>query len=163
MHPLSTPLPPPDAWPAIADELARRIEPATAVRDRHGMSTAALRTLLAQPTFRAMMREAALRWNGASNVTERLQQKGLHLLEANLPVLHDIMQDDRAAAAARVAAFKEVRGLTGVGRPDQDAMDANKKPAFVLQIVLGSGAKEPLTIEASTDVGEVTDADDGEA
>jgi hypothetical protein len=157
MHPLSTPLPPPDAWPSIADELARRIEPAGAVRDRHGMTNAAMRTLLAQPTFRAMMREAALRWNGASNVTERLQQKGLHLLEANLPVLHDIMQDDRAAAAARVAAFKEVRGLTGVGRPDQDAMDANKRPAFVLNIVLPGGGKPPLTIEAAGEVADVAD------
>jgi hypothetical protein len=127
------------------------------------MTNATIRTLLAQPTFRAMMRDAALRWNGAANVAERLQQKGMHLLEANLPVLHDIMQDDRAAAAARVAAFKEVRGLTGVGRPDQDAMDANKRPAFILNIVLPGGGRPPLTIEAAQDVGEATDADDGEA
>lgn len=126
---------------ALAADLAANLYEPETVFTNHGMSLAAGQELLAQPWFKAMVEQARRDWDALDNVKDRIRTKAQIALEDSIPTVYGIIADKNTPGAARVAAFKELKEVAGMG-----AKELEGGQAFIpIQIFL-DGRDRPATI-----------------
>jgi hypothetical protein len=129
---------------ALAADLAAGIYDHATIFTNHGMSPEAGAELLLQPWFASMVEQARRDWESIDNVRDRIRIKAQITLEEALPTLYTLITDKSNPAAARVAAFKEVKEVAGMS-----AKENEMPPGFIpVQIFLGEG-QPPITIGPS--------------
>jgi hypothetical protein len=129
---------------ALAADLAAEIYDRDTIFVNHGLSPVAGEELLKAPWFSAMVEQARRDWGALDNVRDRIRIKAQITLEEALPTVYALINDKTAPAAARVAAFKEVKEVAGMSAKENEAA-----PGFIpVQIFLGEG-RPPITIGPS--------------
>jgi hypothetical protein len=100
---------------SLAEELAAGLRPKGDVWRSYGIVTAEdARALLELPVFDAMVREAHARWNGRSNVRERIKSKTLIGIEQYLPEMFDEANNVVRPLHHRVQMWKWLGALAGL-------------------------------------------------
>jgi hypothetical protein len=146
---------------ALIVELASQIEPVPVVLARYNVSTASYQRLLADPTFRQAVVAASSEFASLANVAVRIKVKSQLMVEMGMAEIWDIIRNPAMGAAARVAAFGQLKSLTGLEKPEA-APPAQK---FKLTINLGqdpTGAANAHLIGASASVTLADDEAEGE-
>jgi hypothetical protein len=127
---------------ALAADLAAEIYPQDVTFVNHGLSIEQGMELLQQPWFAAMVEQARRDWASVDNVRDRIRIKAQITLEESLPTLYTLITDRNNPAAARVAAFKEIKEVAGMS-----AKEIEPAAGFIpVQIYLGKPGDEPITI-----------------
>lgn len=132
--------------PQLCLELAANLEPPLNILQRYGVSNTRFQQLKSSPMFRKMIEEASAKFHSLANTADRVQIKAQLLMELDLPIMHDIVNDDNLQASARVSAFGAIRALSGLEKPKEATPGAH----FELRIIL-PGNPEPITIEGDYD------------
>jgi hypothetical protein len=104
---------------ALALDLASEVWPESTVFQNHGVDPIYGAALLQQAWFRKMVDEAKREWSSISSAKERIKLKSQIAVEQALGDLYAIVTDKTTPAAARVAAFKELKDVAGVAINEQ--------------------------------------------
>lgn len=131
---------------ALAADLAADLYEREIIFTNHGMSLAQGLELLGQPWFKAMVEQARRDWDALDNTKDRIKTKAQIALEDSIPTVYGIITDKNTPGAARVAAFKEMKEIAGMGARE----GAEGGAVFVpIQIFLDGRDKPPVRIVAS--------------
>ena len=131
---------------ALAADLASGLQTASEVFDRHGISETEARSMLRDPSFMQMVKQFAAEWSHVKNTKSRLRLKAqLALEESMLSIFKVVTGND--PAAARVAAFKELKQLAGMDEVDEVKSAGTGLPSVV--IYLGGDKDETIDITPS--------------
>lgn len=103
-----------DFSPLLAVDLASEIWGQTEVFRRHGLTEAEGEQLLGSTWFQEMLREARAEWTSLRGSKQRVKLKGQIALEEAIPLIYELITDSAIPATARVAAFKELKDVSGV-------------------------------------------------
>ncbi len=125
----------------LAFDLAAELHEPQDVFAKHGMSIQEGVDLLNQPWFQNMVRQAKQDWNTITNAKERIKAKASLALEESIVTMYGMIEDKNIPAAARVAAFKELKDVSGVAPRDQEGAINNIVP---IRIFLGG--VDPVSI-----------------
>lgn len=126
---------------ALAADLAADLYEREVVFKNHGMSMAQGLELLAQPWFKAMVDQAKRDWDALDNVKDRIKTKAQIALEDSIPTVYGIIADKTTPGAARVAAFKEMKEIAGMGAKESEGQGQVFVP---IQIFLDGREAPPL-------------------
>jgi len=146
---------------SLAADLAADLYDQETVFRNHGLSLEAGKALLAQPWFEAMVAQARRDWGALDNVRDRIRTKAQIALEDSIPTVYGLIHDKTTPGAARVAAFKEMKEIAGMGAKEE----GSGGPAFIpIQIFLDGSASAPVTIRPQRDYpgGNAEDAELGD-
>lgn len=110
---------------ALALDLAADIWPEADVFANHGLDPVYGSALLQQDWFSQMVEEARREWSSITNAKQRIRLKSQIAVESSIEELFSIVHDAKTPAAARVAAFKELKDLSGAAVPDATLGGAN--------------------------------------
>lgn len=135
---------------ALAADLAAELYDQETVFANHGISLAEGEFLLSQPWFKTMVDTAKRDWEGIGNVKDRIRIKAQITLEEALPTIYALIADHNTPGAARVAAFKELKEVAGMGARESDGGGASYVP---IQIFLDGRENPPVTVEAAVPLG----------
>jgi len=122
MLPLPLTISPDSASNTLALELVARLEPASSVLARYGITPEEAERLLATPTFKAQLREAHQFWNSPENREERIRIKAAMMSEDALPEMHMLLHDGEKPMTARVDLFKTINRLAGLDKTAEGAV-----------------------------------------
>lgn len=114
----------------LAYEVALGYHPPEDLAAKLGMSPVALEQTIALPPFKALVADARRQIDEGGDKTRIVARK---LVSELVPVLAQIAATDHFDAKDRIAAFKELRAVAGIG--DQDGQARNGM--FAIQINLG--------------------------
>lgn len=128
-----------DMSAALAVDLASEVWPESQVFANHGVDPIYGAALLQQEWFRKMVDEAKREWSSISNAKQRIKLKTQVAVEQSIGELYTIVTDSNVPAAARVAAFKELKDIAGVAVQDQ-AGPAHNAPTVNIFL---NGSNEP--------------------
>ena len=128
---------------ALAADLAADLYERETVFRNHGLSLEAGLDLLAQPWFKAMVEQARRDWDALDNTKDRIKTKAQIALEDSIPTVYGIIADKNTPGAARVAAFKEMKEIAGMGARELEGTGQLYVP---IQIFLDGREKAPMTI-----------------
>lgn len=128
---------------ALAADLAAEIYPQDVIFNNHGISPEAGEELLSQPWFAAMVAQAKRDWDALDNVKDRIRIKAQITLEEAIPTMYGLISDKNTPGAARVAAFKEMKEIAGMGMKEGAEGGAGFIP---IQIFLDGRDKPPMVI-----------------
>ena len=106
---------------ALALDLAANIWPEADVFKNHNVDPLYGAALLQQDWFRKMVDEARREWSSISNAKQRIRLKSQLAVEHSIEELYAVVTDKQTPAAARVAAFKELKDLSGAAQGDGDS------------------------------------------
>jgi hypothetical protein len=134
----------------LAMELASQLTSPTEVFARHGFSEDDAKLILADPTFRNMIKEAKAEWGAEQNTAERIKLKAQMALEELLLPTFTMAKDPRVPPPARMDASKMFERLSGVSKETEG--NGGGGPKFVLNINVGSDGPKEI-------VGEVIEQD----
>jgi hypothetical protein len=129
---------------ALAADLAAELYDHETVFKNHGLSLEVGQSLLAQPWFRAMVEQARRDWDALDNTKDRIRAKAQIALEESIPTVYGLISDKNTPGAARVAAFKEMKEIAGMGRAEGPEGGAGFIP---IQIFLDGREAAPITIK----------------
>lgn len=127
---------------ALAMELASQLTSPTEVFQRHGITEEDAKILLADPTFRKMVKEAKAEWEADQNVADRIKLKSQMALEELLLPTFALAKDPRVPAPSRTDAVKLFERLSGVGKQAEESGGAG--PKFVLSINIGNSSPKEI-------------------
>lgn len=130
---------------ALAVDLAAGMWPEGEVFERHGIDAVRGASLLQQDWFRKMVDEAKKEWSSINSAKERIKLKAQVAVEQSIADLFAIVVDGKTPAAARVAAFKELKDVAGVSVQDSTGSAANVPS---VNIYLNGNAEPAMTITA---------------
>lgn len=116
-----------DMSAAVAVDLASDVWPENQVFSNHGIDPVYGAALLQQPWFRKMVDEAKREWSSITNAKQRIRLKTQVAVEQSIGDLYTIVTDVNTPAAARVAAFKELKDIAGVAS-QESVGPANNAP-----------------------------------
>lgn len=133
---------------ALALDLAADIWPEAEVFSNHGLDPTYGAALLCQDWFRKMVDEARREWGSISNAKQRIRLKSQLALEHSIEEIYKVVTDKKIPAAARVAAFKELKDLSGVTQGEQAAGDGRNSPT--VNIFLNGSAEPAISISSSS-------------
>jgi hypothetical protein len=142
-----------DLSPTLAADLAADLIPADDVFKRHGIGTQDANLLMGSEWFRHMVDEARSEWSSLKNSKQRVRLKGQLALEEAIPEIYHMIHDTDIPAAARVAAFKELKEVSGVASGTQENGNAGTGLPSVT-IILGGASGNSVTIEGTKAVTE---------
>jgi len=128
----------------LALELASQLTSPAEVFDRHGITDEDAKTLLADPTFQRMIKEAKAEWTAEQNTPERIRLKAQMALEELLLPTYNMAKDPRVPPPSRTDAVKLFERLSGVAKSAEDS--GGSGPKFVLSINVGNGTNSPKEI-----------------
>lgn len=139
---------------ALAHDVATGLMPLSEIAYHHGMSLQDLERLCRTPAFAQMVDQYRAEWGSLENAKDRIKAKSRLALEEGIVTLFEILNNDKAATAARVAAAKELKDMADLGlKSDQTAVGLPS-----ISIVLGdhhkmeiSGTREPDQQKAISD------------
>lgn len=103
---------------ALALDLAADLWPENQVFANHGVDPIYGAALLQKDWFRSMVDEAKREWSSVNNAKERIRLKSQIAVEMSIEELYTVVTDKGTPAAARVAAFKELKDLSGAAVQD---------------------------------------------
>ena len=129
---------------ALAADLAAELYDQETVFRNHGLSMEVGQALLGQPWFKAMVEQAKRDWDALDNVRDRIRAKAQIALEESIPTVYGIIADKNTPGAARVAAFKEMKEIAGMGAKEPAEGGAGFIP---IQIFLDGREAPPITIQ----------------
>lgn len=118
----------------MASALASEIYDDEKIFADHGLTLEEGRALLEVPEFRKMVNEARKEWGSLNNAKERIQVKARVALEEAIIDIFSLLRNTEVPAAARVAAFKELKEIAGVASKEDGPATA---VAPSITIVLG--------------------------
>lgn len=107
----------------LALDLAADIWPQADVFANHGIDPVYGAALLQQDWFARMVNEAKREWNSITNAKQRIRLKSQIVVEMSIDELYGVVTDKNIPAAARVAAFKELKDISGMSY-DENAASA---------------------------------------
>lgn len=147
---------------ALAVDLASEVWPENVVFKNHGIDPIHGGHLLQQEWFRKMVDEAKREWSSITSAKQRIKLKTQIAVEQSIGDLFSIVTDANTPAAARVAAFKELKDVAGVAVQEQSGpasnaptvnifLNGDSEPAFSI-----SAPKQTRREEDETDVIDVT-------
>lgn len=148
---------------AMALDLASDIWPEADVFRNHGIEPVYGAALLQQAWFRKMVDDARSEWNAVSNAKQRIRLKSQIAVEQAIEELFALITDKNNPAQARVAAFKELKDVSGVAADQQEAGGGATMPT--VNIFLGgdstpsisiTGRARPVSLEPEEDLVDVT-------
>jgi len=91
-----------------------------------------------------MVQQARRDWDALDNTRDRIRAKAQIALEESITTVYGLINDKNTPGAARVAAFKEMKEIAGMGAKEI----ADGGPGFVpIQIFLGGRDAPPITIK----------------
>lgn len=125
---------------ALAMEIASGLSEPSEVFARHGITEEDAVTLLGDPVFRKMVKEAQAEWQADQNTAERIRLKSQMALEELLLPTFEMARDKRIPPASRTDAVKLFERLSGVSKQDTDSGGGG--PKFILNINVGESTKE---------------------
>ena len=133
--------------PLICMELAAGLSDPESVCEKYSITTSQWERLKINPTFVAMMKEAATAFTGDINAGKRITKKAEILLEESLPILHQIMTRDGSSTQAILDTVKQLGVLAGrTGKSDLSSRGAAGS-GFNVAIHINTGNGEPARIE----------------
>ncbi len=136
--------------PRLAAELALNLMDTKDILMQFSISADVLRSMLADPGFRQMVRGYKQEWLSASNARERTRLKAMLATEEGLETLWAIFRDNEITPGARIDAYKHLTVLADA-IPKKDAPDGG--PRFHLTLNLGGDdTTDPVIIESEPDV-----------
>lgn len=128
---------------SLAADLAAELYDQETVFRNHGLSGEVGQQLLGQPWFRSMVEQAKRDWDALDNTRDRIRTKAQIALEESIPTMYALIADGNTPGAARVAAFKEMKEIAGMGAKESEGGG----PTFIpIQIFLDGREAAPLTI-----------------
>lgn len=136
---------------ALAVDLAADMWPEADVFARHDVDPVYGAALLQKDWFRKMVDEAKREWSSITNAKQRIKLKSEIAVEQALGDLFTIVTDAKTPAAARVAAFKELKDIAGVSVQEQQGPGAT---APTVNIFLGGPDEPSFTMSAPKVVNE---------
>jgi hypothetical protein len=148
-----------DLSPSLAMDLASEIWPPEKVFERHGVNTADMVRLMTAPWFVEMVEDARREWTSLKNSKQRVRLKGQLALEESIPTLYGMINDIDLPAQARVAAFKELKDLSGVALGAVEPMTGMAGLPSVT-IYLGSPDGPSVTIEGAKSTKTIEEAEE---
>jgi hypothetical protein len=131
---------------ALALDLAAEIWPEADIFKNHGVDPLYGAALMQQPWFRKMVDEAKREWNAIANAKQRIRLKSQLAVEHAIEDMYAVITDKTVPAQARVAAFKELKDVSGVSGVDQEAGGGAAMPT--VNIFLGDTQKPAISISA---------------
>lgn len=130
---------------ALAVDLAAEMWPEADVFARHGVDPVYGAALLQKNWFRKMVDDAKREWSSITNAKQRIKLKSEIAVEQALGDLFSIVTDTKTPAAARVAAFKELKDIAGVSVQEQAGPGTNVP---TVNIFLGGSDEPTFTMSA---------------
>jgi len=100
-------------------EIAANLEPLADILQRHRISKSQFANLSKDPIFLKAVVEQRRHFNSYTATSERVRIKSQIITEMLLDQMYDIAKFPNNPAAARVAAFAQIKSLTGMERPEQ--------------------------------------------
>lgn len=146
-----------DLSPMLAADLASDIWPPDIVFARHEITAEEAMFLMQSEWFKAMVAEAKAEWASLKNSKQRVRLKGQLALEEAIPTIYGLIGDEGIPAQARVAAFKELKDISGVGASAAEGGSAGTGLPSVT-IYLGSPDGPAISINGSRVAETVEDA-----
>lgn len=121
--------------------------------------------VLAHPEFQRVLGEAVREWNSADGTAKRVRFKAAAAVEANLPVIHEIVNTGTVSAIQRVEAFRTLARLAGMGEGAGNPAHGKGGSGFSVTINIGGGQQVRLshTPERPTLEGEYDSASETES
>jgi hypothetical protein len=127
---------------ALATDLAADLYERETIFQNYGLSPEMGAELVNQPWFKAMISQAKRDWDALDNVRDRIKAKAQIALEDSIPTVYGIIADRQTPGAARVAAFKELKEVSGMSARET----GDGGPGYIpIQIFL-DGREAPPTI-----------------
>lgn len=130
---------------ALALDLAAEIWPEADIFKNHGVDPLYGAALMQQPWFRKMVEEAKREWNAIANAKQRIRLKSQLAVEHAIEDMYAVITDKTVPAQARVAAFKELKDVSGVSGGEGEAGGGGANMPTV-NIFLGDAGTPTLTI-----------------
>lgn len=140
----------------LAADIAADIWDPDVIFERHGISDSQRLALLGSDWFQAMIQEAKTEWSSLKNSKARVRLKGQLALEEAIPTIFQMINDIEVPATARVAAFKELKDLSGVAGAVMEGSVGNGLPSVTIYLgtpektVTIAGSKQQNVEEAIT-------------
>jgi hypothetical protein len=135
--------------PLICMELAAGLADAEGVREKYNISEEQWLRLRENPTFVAMMKEAALAFSGDMNAGKRITKKAEILLEESLPILHRLMTSPEASTATVIDVVKQLTILAEKGPKAGKDGAGGIGPGFNVQIEIHSNDAKGVVIQGN--------------
>lgn len=132
---------------ALALDLAADIWPEADVFKNHGVEPVYGAALMQQEWFKKMIEEARREWNSITNAKQRIRLKSQLAVEHSIDELYTVITDKTVPAQARVAAFKELKDLSGAAAQENSGAGG---PAVPTVNIFLNGADEPSVSISTT-------------
>ena len=123
--------------PALARDLAQDFYLHEEIAERHGLTVDIIQRLLNSKSFQRMVTAAKGEWAAVGNSKTRATLKAQLAVEEALPDLFRIIQDEKEAAPARVAAFAQLKEVGQFEKAPPERPGAGG-PGFAITINLGA-------------------------
>jgi hypothetical protein len=127
---------------ALIAEIAARLEPIRVILKRHNISVEEFIRLRHTPIFKAALTEQIKLYRSLDNVPNRVRLKAQLITETSLDYMYSIITQSAYPSASRVAAFAQVKQLTGMDRPD------NVAPPQKFSLTINLDNSKTLTINS---------------
>lgn len=144
----------------LVADLSAGLEPLPTILRRYQLSKSQFTALLADPTFRAAIKAQREMFHATANLPDRIRFKAQLAVEELLQDMFTIAAGANHPPAARVAAFNQIKNLTGLERPEAPA----PKQRFGLTINIAAaaaGASGAIQV-INEEVGEAGEEGEGE-
>lgn len=135
------------SYVGLAREIAQGITPLpdlARIYGFDGMNDPRWESVLAHPEFQRILAESVREWNSADGTAKRVRYKAAAAVEANLPVIHEIVNSGAVPAIQRVEAFKTLSRLAGMGDGAANPSGARGGAGFSVTINIGGGQQVRL-------------------
>jgi hypothetical protein len=148
---------------ALALDLAADIWPEADVFRNHNIDPVIGAKLIQQDWFRQMVDEAKREWSSITNAKQRIRLKSQLAVEHSIETLYQVVVDNNIPAASRVAAFKELKDVSGVSQSDEERAAGAGAPMVNIylngddgpSISITSDSKKPV-LQNNDDVIDIT-------
>ncbi len=119
---------------AIAQEIARDIQPLHMILDAHSVTEQQWSKMTRSPLFQRMVAEEVEVWSSSLNTEERIKHKMQSAVEQSLPEMFARLHDPREPLAAKVALWTQMMKGGSIGTKDESA----GAPKISISIDMGS-------------------------
>ncbi len=134
----------------ICAELAAGLADAAGIKTKYELSDAQWNRLKINPVFRAMLKDALIKFQGDIGAPARIKMKAEILLEDSLPILDRIIHDKEGAHSTKLDAVKQLTVLAEKSGGGKGAEKGEMTGSgFNVQIHINTGGgvdAEPATI-----------------
>lgn len=120
----------------LARELVKNLREPNQIMKDLGLDQDTFDRIQATTSFKAMLQEAALEWEGAANTKQRIAMKAAIMVETALPEMFNELTNDKEPLSSRVAFLQS---LAKLGNLEPDKVPQVTGDVFRLEINFGPG------------------------